>query len=164
VAQRIQQDNKNHSDDDVVCRNFNRHEFANIKQHGNRQHPSLLWTIVREPRARDISHIGYFKISLLKNKVTPRLLHEAVKNQLGKQTAYLKMAKKQQVVKNRRRLQPRPVGIDPIENPKSVVSIVRENFQGYDFIGITERLAESLAVMTLLWGLQTTDVIVLNVK
>ena len=34
----------------------------------------------------------------------------------------------------------------------------------YDFIGITERMDESLAVMTLLWDLDASDVIVLSSK
>jgi hypothetical protein len=40
----------------------------------------------------------------------------------------------------------------------------RQLFQYYDFIGVTERMDESLAVMTLLWDLDPTDVIVLSSK
>ena len=40
---------------------------------------------------------------------------------------------------------------------------IREKiFMQYDFIGVTERMAESLAVMTLLWDLQPSDIVVLN--
>jgi hypothetical protein len=37
-------------------------------------------------------------------------------------------------------------------------------FDEYDFIGVTERFAESLATMVLLWDLEPTDVIVLSAK
>lgn len=37
-------------------------------------------------------------------------------------------------------------------------------FDEYDFIGVTERFDESLAVMVLLWNLEPTDVIVLSAK
>jgi hypothetical protein len=45
-----------------------------------------------------------------------------------------------------------------------VALTVARTFNFYDFVGITERMEESLAVMTLLWDLDPTDVIVLSVN
>lgn len=39
-----------------------------------------------------------------------------------------------------------------------------EILTNYDFLGVTDRMVESLAVMTLLWDLKASDVIVLSAK
>jgi hypothetical protein len=43
-------------------------------------------------------------------------------------------------------------------------TIQRYILNHYDFIGVTERMEESLAVLTVLWGLDVADVIVLPAK
>jgi hypothetical protein len=50
-------------------------------------------------------------------------------------------------------------------NTTRVVKVLRKLiFKNYDFLGVTERMEESLAVMVLLWDLEPRDVVVLNSK
>lgn len=144
----------------AVCIAYTRHEFANNRMHA-RRHPSksLLWTFVRNPAARDLSHIYHFEIG--RNHRTGMTSSDILKhiqtNIKGRQTRYLVPAKTS------------PAPLWPVhelkKNRTEVVMYMKDEiFVNYDFIGLTERMTESLAVMVLLWDLQPEDVIVLNSK
>jgi hypothetical protein len=78
----------------------------------------------------------------------------------GKQTRYLLPLLTQQEYKQQV-MAPQTVQ----NNPEATAKLMhRKVFQYYDFIGVTERMDESLAVMTLLWDLDPTEVIVLSSK
>lgn len=143
-----------------VCRAYTRHEFADNRMHA-RRHPtrSLLWTFVRNPAARDLSHIYHFEVGRKqRTDMTSWHIKKLIQTKIkGRQTRYLVPAKTSraplwpvhELRKNRTEL---------IEYMNSSI------FDNYDFIGLTERMTESLAVMVLLWDLQPRDVIVLNSK
>jgi hypothetical protein len=159
VARRV------HGHDDVhvngttfICRHENRHYFANAKGHGQRGPPSLLWTFVRHPAKRDLSQVYHFRVS--RNRMTPTDANiiGAISNHAnrGRQTRYLLP-----FANDERQMTPQQVK----KNPNSTAKVMhRQLFQYYDFIGITERMDESLAVMTLLWDLRPPEVIVLSSK
>jgi hypothetical protein len=144
----------------VMCRAWTRHEFADARMHARRDlNHSLLWTFVRNPAARDLSHIFHFEIG--RNgwtNMTSKQIQDLIQmHQKGRQTRYLVT----------RIAEPTPLW--PLhalrKNRTKVIQILnREIFQNYDFIGLTERMNESLACMVLLWNLRPQDVIVLNAK
>jgi len=145
-----------------VCPHHNRHEFANAKQHGVDRKPapeSLLWTMVRYPPNRDLSHIFHFRVSRHLEEPTDEFIIAQLKTHvvgLGRQVRYLLPEKSSET----------QVSVQMTKNhPEQVATIVqRKILNHYDFIGVVERLTESLAVMTLLWDLEPGDVVVLNSK
>ena len=147
----------------VVCRHWNRHEFAEQKIHDYRQRrhtDSLLWTLVRHPRKRDLSHVFFFRVS--RNHLSPnktKILVQGLAKNRNKQTNYLTGSSLHYGEKIRKSKNNGGGGYYRVSE-----QIKRLIIDQYDFIGVTERLSESLAVMTLLWNLHPTDVIVLSAK
>jgi hypothetical protein len=142
-----------------MCPAWTRHEFANHHMQA-RRHPtqSLLWTFVRHPSSRDISHIYHFEIGRREKIFTDEDIQRKIQGQImGLQSRYLVPIKT------------RPTPLWPRhelrKNRTKVINILKTQiFDNYDFVGLTERMSESLACMVLLWDLQPPDVIVLNAK
>lgn len=140
------------------CLHYDRHEFADDKFHGLRDpNKSLLWSFVRHPRSRDISQIFFFRVS--RQRISPNdttVLLDALERQRSTQSRYLSVKGKGLWGTNDLKVQ---------DVHKHLSTVLKEQiFQTFDFIGVTERMYESLAVMTLLWDLDPTDVIVLSAK
>lgn len=143
----------------ITCRAWTRHEFANHHMQ-DRRHPteSILWTFVRNPIARDLSHIYHFEVGRKKRNMTSIQIREQIHQHMrGLQTRYLATHKAQ------------PTPLWPLhefrKNRTKAIQIMKNQiFDFFDFIGMTERMSESLACMVLLWGLRPQDVIVLNAK
>lgn len=138
------------------CQHYNRHIFSDWKLHAQRNvTSSILWSFVRHPRARDISHVSHFQIS--REGVSPNqtdVLLDSFQRQRSFQSQYLAPE-----------VLAKSLGsISVKESPEETVRVVQRIMNLYDFIGVTERMAESLAVMTLLWDLDPTSVIVLSAK
>ena len=155
--------NHNHttnSSTSITCRAWTRHEFANSRMQARRDlNHSLLWTFVRNPAARDLSHIYHFEVGRNgRTNMTSKDIQDQIQLHLkGFQTRYLVANKTQ------------PTPLWPLHelrrNRTKVINILnRAIFQNFDFIGLTERMNESLACMVLLWNLHPQDVIVLNAK
>lgn len=143
-----------------VCRAYTRHEFADNRMHA-RRHPtrSLLWTFVRDPAARDLSHIYHFEIGR-KNRInmTSLDIQKQIQTRIkGRQTRYL-------VPQKTSRAPLWPLHELRKNRTELVLYMKSTIFENYDFVGLTERMSESLAVMVLLWDLHPQDVIVLNSK
>jgi hypothetical protein len=112
---------------------------------------------VRHPQARDISHFFHFEVAR-KNKKPDDFTafrDTALKNR-GHQTTHLKPS----VKGGSTALQPNDIR----QNEAAVARLISRILKHYDFVGLTERMTESLAVMTLLWDLDPTDVIVFAAK
>jgi hypothetical protein len=127
---------------------------SNSFKHGEmfrkRKPPFLLWTTLREPSKRAISHFFHVKVS--REGVTPSSenMIDYLRRKNNFQLKYISTA---QIPSNLL------VGVqDPLE------LIRRTVFEHYHFIAITERLAESLVVMKMLWGLSDADIIVMSAK
>ena len=146
----------------VVCSHWNRHAFAEKKIHDSRQRrhtDSLLWTLVRHPRKRDLSHVFFFLVS--RYHVSPnqtKILVKGLASNRNKQTNYLAGSSVNFGQKIRKS---KSNGTSYYRVSEQIKRLIIDQ---YDFIGVTERLSESLAVMTLLWNLHPTDVIVLSAK
>lgn len=143
-----------------VCKAYTRHEFADNRMHA-RRHPtqSLLWTFVRNPAARDLSHVYHFEIGRLhRTDMTSLDIRRQIQTRIkGRQTRYLIPTKT-----SRAPLWPLH---ELRKNKTELISYMKsEIFENYDFLGLTERMTDSLAVMVLLWDLQPQDVVVLNSK
>ena len=146
--------------DKVVCKHEDRHEFADAKEFGKRRSDgsSLLWSFVRYPPARDMSYALHFGVSR-KNRnstdqvTTATFLQQFINSWKGFQTSYLfptTTLTRQQLLQ-----------LSPHDKHWRIQQSI---FQNYDFIGIVERMTESLAVLTLLWDLEPADVIVMSAK
>jgi len=145
-----------------TCRAYSRHEFANLRHHARKDpHHALLWSFVRHPAKRDLSHVNHFLIGregrTFDAETTvgiPQYIEGKVK---GRQT---------------RLLVPKKTSAAPLwprhelrKDRKQVIQLLNETVMwNYDFLGVTERMDESLAVMVLLWQLKPEDVIVLDSK
>jgi hypothetical protein len=156
------------------CIHYNRHEFANYKNHGQRGSPSLLWTIVRKPAERDLSEVYFQYVSRKNVKPTDdhviRIL-EGIKNRQIRHLApsWASVRRLDEVLAKDRH--PKE-GNTTFSNSRTsqtsqadVANVIKNDIIGYyDFIGVSDRMDESLAVMKLLWDLETTDLIVLSTK
>ncbi|MGK3761094.1 MAG: hypothetical protein ACI8RD_013412, partial [Bacillariaceae sp.] len=134
---------------------------AETKLHSYRQREySLLWTLVRQPRKRDLSQVFFFLVSRgnISSNNTNKLINGIKKNR-NKQMKYL-IGTSSERSKQQQEQQPQNNTNTEVAS-KQIKSLIIDQ---YDFIGVTERLPESLAVMTLLWNLHPTDVIVLSTK
>jgi hypothetical protein len=110
----------------------------------------LLWTFVRDPAARALSQYYHFEVS-----------RENATTSYAKLRPYLEKCKSLQYkylldVKNKKRY---------LKNTKDPVKSIRSKIMNvYDFIGLVERMEESLAVMQLLWNVPLGDLMVLSAK
>lgn len=139
------------------CEHYDQHSFANHNVHLSRKREeSLLWTFVRHPSSRDVSYL-YFRHVTAKG-VNPNhsdVLIDILAAQQSKQTIYIDAGP------NMRKAKLKTLFLNPED---AALRIGKHIFEQYDFIGVLERRLESLAVMTLLWDLDPTDVIVMSAK
>ncbi len=141
----------------TFCEHYDRHSFHKQKKFAKQRDPrnSRLWTFVRHPAARDISELYHFHVTRRykdPNNDTEYLLRRLMGFK-GKQTRYLAL-----------RANDTDVEIDSEYEIRLSTSLRTKLFEKYDFIGLVERMMESLAILTLLWDLDPTDVIVLSSK
>lgn len=160
VARRLQQKsvNKNGSALEFgfsLCEHYDQHVFARHKRYLSRnRNESLLWTFVRHPRSRDISYVYFFQVSF--RGVSPNdtgTLIDVLATQQSSQTAYIDAGPPM------RNNKPKSLVLNPTD---AIAHMGESIFEKYDFIGVLERRLESLAVITLLWDLDPTDVIVFS--
>jgi hypothetical protein len=107
---------------------------------------SFLWSVVREPVARLVSKFFHYAVSLEGVEATvPNLKDYVERNAINDYGAYFKS------LSLRKRMNPQRTDLHP--------TYVQELLDGYDFLGVLERLDESLAVLQLLLGLHTEDLL-----
>jgi hypothetical protein len=154
------------------CIAHTRHKFSDNVDHARRAPGSLLWSFIRHPRNRDLSHIFHMKIGRDKTiaQNDSQAIIDFMETRLkGWQTRYLVPQLKGWREKEwgnpniaHRDLWPRWL---LRTDPEQLMPYLKQMLIGqYDFLGVTERMEESLAVMVLLWGLEPSDVIVLSSK
>ena len=139
------------------CIHYHRHEFGNNRDHARRGQPSLLFSFVRDPARRDLSHYFHFKVGRKHVEPTSTDIIRHIEYRIkGRQTRYLITKKGREMIWPKSELK---------RNVTKVIDWMENKLlQVYDFLGIVERMNESLAAMVLLWGIQPTDVIVLSSK
>ena len=146
VASAVMKMSKMHLDKNNRCqahldKRENAHEYA--QQHGGH---TFLFTFLREPTGRAIEE--FFAQDVSRDKVDPtdqnfRLMLETPSRK--HQDMYIRSLNFKEHTHER-------------ENKHQVVNQI---LFGYDFIGITERMDESLVVMKILLGLETSDILYL---
>jgi hypothetical protein len=158
VARRIQ--NSSSSGSGRPCIHYNRHIFQDFGQLQYRTAPSLLWTMIRHPMKRDLSCYYFFHVSRKPNVTVTdddSKLIGTIEEYKSFQTRYLLPWETDPFKKDD--------GFMTTTRPKNAISQMQHSIMDeYDFIGLVERMDESLAIMVLLWGLEPTDVIVLSAK
>ena len=156
-----------------TCLAYTRHEFSDLKNHGRQNATSsLLWSFVRHPRKRDLSHVFHFMIGRSKQfppSDSKQIINATESKLKGYQTRYLSAETGDWRIKEKKNphlpYQYKWPRWFLRRNPEKIMPYLKEKiFQRYDFLGVTDRMDESLAVMVLLWGLEARDVIVLSSK
>ena len=126
----------------------------------NRHDPSLLWSFVREPASRALSEYYHFEISRPGRLPTSISLQNFLHARRNYQFLYLVDHPDPQAL-----LQGQSFSEEEEEVVEVVETMIHQFIlQPYHFVGVLERTLESLAVMKLLWGLETPDLIVLSAK
>jgi hypothetical protein len=145
VASAVMKMSKMHLDNDRCQAHFdirgNAHEYA--QRHGRN---TFLFTFLREPTGRAIEE--FFVQDVSRDKVDPtdqyfRFMLETPSRK--NQDRYLRSLTFEELTHEQ-------------ENKHQVVNNI---LFGYDFIGITERMDESLVIMKILLGLETSDILYL---
>lgn len=132
----------------AICKARFDHSLAVGMEYGHRnKSQSFLWTVLREPTARAISQFFHFTVSREKKEPSDANFKASMRHDMF-QNYYL---------------QSLSTGI-PFERGDAVEPIVSHILNEYDFIGITERMDESLVVLSLLLNLPLTDVLYLKAK
>jgi hypothetical protein len=140
-----------------VCTHYNRHEFADNRHHARRAMPSLLWSFVRDPSQRDLSHYFHFEVGRNGKETTDKKIINSIEYEIkGRQVRTLVRSRGKAPMWPKHELH---------KDPDEVMRIIQHSIiDWYDFLGVVERMDESLACLTLLWKLPATDVIVLSAK
>jgi hypothetical protein len=105
---------------------------------------SVLWSILRHPAQRTLSHYFFFQASRRSTDVTEAMILDYIQNEVGVktyQTAYLRLKKC-----NTREQE------------------IEHMIQNYDFFAISERMAESLVVLSMILKVPLADIIVMSSK
>jgi hypothetical protein len=116
----------------------------------NRRFPNILWTILRDPVKRAISEFYHFEVSRRGVEPADTKLIDHLKSKKSFQFNY--------IVDTRVPMALNVTTKNPFQDIREYV------MDAYDFIGLLERKEESLALMKILWGLETEDLIVLSAK
>ena len=129
----------------ICCKARWDHSMARKLEYGLRvRSQSFLWTILREPTRRAMSEFFHFEVS---RKQVPPTTEEFQK--------YVKNPHFQNYYVNE---------LHTGDTENSPAQKVQEVLEDYDFIGITERMDESIVVLMMLLRLKIEDVIYLNAK
>ena len=131
---------------------------AHTFQYANRSRTeSYLWTFIREPTERSISHFFFRRVS--REKVEP---HDGEFRKFlvtgHRRNYYLGEMMNPDVMSGG------GGGGNGTQSEATITSSVEQILELYDFIGIVERMHESLIVLKLLLGLEYQDILYLSAK
>jgi len=121
-----------------------------------RESPSFIWTMVREPHKRIVSQYFHFKISRQDYKYDSKDLAKLLKEEKNFQLNYLG-AKRVGAPEPDSDAVPK---VGDLKRAETIYNIFRE----YNFVGVMERMDESLVVMKLLFGFSDESIIVFSSK
>lgn len=130
-----------------ICKSRFDHSMAFELQYGRRsKKESFLWTVLRNPTRRATSQFFHFKVSREKEEPSDVNFKEYMKHPVFQQY-YLKS-----------------LAMTPLRKIDDRIEVANEIMRQYDFIGITERMDESLVVMSMMLNVPLEDVLYLNAK
>lgn len=114
---------------------------------------SFLWSIIREPTHRDVSEFFHFGVSRSKIQPSRQTFQHYYRSTPGMLEYYLQFMSTTPVKE-----------MSMLYRQDDSIELVRKIILDYDFIGISERMHESLVTLQLLLNLTTSDILVLNAK
>jgi hypothetical protein len=135
-----------------ICRGRWDHNWAFKMLKERRRDDSFTWTVLREPTKRAISEFYHFEVS--RNKVS------------SSDESFIKYLTKGEHSRIQRNLYLRVLSIDYSYSvfDEDAPSIINAILSDYDFIGITERMDESVVALAMLLNLPLGDVLYLDAK
>lgn len=134
-----------------ICRGRWDHSWAFKMLKDRRRDESFTWTLLREPTKRAISQFFHFEVS----RENTSSSDEAFKN-------YLTTGQNAKIQPN---LYLRILSLTRVmPNDENAPSIINTILSDYDFIGITERMDESMVALMMLLDLPMGDILYLNAK
>jgi Sulfotransferase family len=165
-----------------LCKNrvqhANTHSLGYDQRHKSR---SVLWTVVRDPTDRAVSEFFHFHVSRRgRNGTDDAAFRDYVRGRRTRfrnfQVAYLALRKVPVPVpvpaardRNGTSIDASDDGIppvahrsttSPVSQPADVsVDTIRSILRDYDFVGVSERMDESLVALQLLLGLEASDIL-----
>ena len=140
------------------CEHHNNARYLFQKRYVHRDiDRSYLWSLVRDPRRRDLSQVYHFQVSK-RNMTTD---DETIIGALTKLKGYQTM----QLHHNRQITNKQWMDGDMFQSEDQLVDFVDDEvLEKYDFLGVVERMDESLAVLSLLLDVTADHMIVLSAK
>lgn len=136
----------------TICRCSVEHLLAGNMgiKHRNRQ-ASFLWSVLRDPTRRTVSHYFHFQVS--RRNYDP--------NDDAQFQRHLKKEKNFQDYFLRYLTPDLPPPNTRLRNPAKIINKILDS---YDMLGVTERMDESAVALQLLLGLDTSDILFLKSK
>jgi hypothetical protein len=124
-------------------------------QHRPRQR-SILWSMIRHPASRVLSDYFFYEASRKNRHVTEMRILRHVQNPRFQShyVNYLRLMESNATVNN----------YNNKNNNNNRLEEISHILQNYDFLAISERMDESLVVLSMLWRLPLADLIVLPSK
>jgi hypothetical protein len=143
-----------------ICKARFDHTSAWRLDYGNRiKHKSFLWTVIREPSKRMTSEFFHFEVSRKKSEPSDENFLTYILSRPYSANYYL------------RDLQLTPPAnfsdgfvYGPPIAEGTEAEVANSILQGYDFVGVTERMHESLVALQMILGLETNDILYLKAK
>ena len=143
-----------------LCLSRNDHATSHSLQMNQRiREESFLWTILREPTSRIVSQFFHFQVSREKVEPTDANFKAYIEDINTKSRSKLDKYYFTSLTTSTKTEYTNYV--HKLKNPNKLVNQILKD---YDFIGITERMDESIVTLQLLLNLPTSDVLFLNAK
>jgi Sulfotransferase family len=159
-----------------VCRNRFTHAEAYIMGYGQRDRMrSVLWSVVRDPTDRVVSQYFHFFISRGGRNASDDSVfryflwgqRDALPSYQVRYLAFDKLDEAgnvtaEELIENHfalRRSDSLQVSSPAPPHPEVYMRTIRSILGGYDFVGVSERMDESLVALQLLLGLETSDIV-----
>lgn len=149
------------------CKQQSDHAAAHTLNLQNRkQNQSFLFTFVREPTKRAISNFFYFKVTMQNQEVSVSNFKSGccksrmkLKGNAGFQLAYISTQGRLPEYSFWNSSDP-----EKIQNPYKLLDRINHVFKSYNFIGVSERLNESMVVLSFLLDLTVREIAYVNHK
>jgi hypothetical protein len=144
------------------------HHVNHGTAHVERIDPHILWTVIRGPTQRAISHYFFELVSRQGTMVTSFGMINELNRHKNLQFKHLAMAYVNSAdgPSSANRTSPTRYKVEsPMTSRSNIIEMIQNDIlANFHFIGVSERMEESLVVLKMLLQLETQDVIVLSSK
>jgi hypothetical protein len=136
------------------------HTFSKLQHYQPNQPRSFLFTFIREPTKRAVSDFFYRKVTQNKEEINLSNFKngccrskQKLNGQAGFQLAYISTEERLPEYIFWNSTYP-----DMVQNPHMLLDRVKNVFDSYDFIGVSERLNESLVALSFILNLSLSEI------